>query len=234
MTETYAVYCIVDSDQPAPAGVAGLHAATVMNLPYRGIGAAVSALTGPVGDVAAGAVEHEAVVERFMEAHAVLPTRFPTILGSADAVVSMMARHYDSFNEGLCRLRGRVEFGVRVLWPDRALTGRDHPHDRKGPATSGRQYMQERYRQYRDRKARREQADQWGEILDKSLGQWVAARKAGDLVTERLAFDGVYLVDVAKQGDFRRAFADLAGADPGLKYLLSGPWPPYSFTETMD
>lgn len=234
MTESYAIYCIVDSNQPAPAGVVGLHAGAVTTLPYRGIAAAVSALAAPVADIVAGAVQHEAVVERLIEAHAVLPMRFPTVLGSPEAVVAMMARHYDSFNESLCRLRGRVEFGVKVLWPDRLWRPKGRPCDGERHSAGGRQYMQERYRQHRDRKARQEQAAQWERILDTSLGQWVAAKKAGDLVTDRLAFDGVYLVDVAKQGDFRRAFANLAGEDPEPKYLLSGPWPPYSFIEPMD
>lgn len=234
MTESYTIYGIVDSDRPAPEGIVGLHGGAVTNLPYRGIGAAVSALPGPVGDIATGAVRHEAVVERLMETHTVLPMRFPTVFGSPDAVVAMMARHYDSFHKSLCRLHGRVEFSVKVLCPDRSLPESAHPCDRERRPTSGRQYMQERYRQHKGRQVRQEQAAQWGIIFHASLGEWVAAKKVGTLVTDRLAFDGIYLVDMARQGDFRRAFANLVGEEPDLQYLLSGPWPPYSFIEAID
>ena len=233
MTESYATYCIIDSDQPVPEGIIGLHAGVVTNLPYRGIGVAVSVLPMPVGDIVAGAVEHEAVVERLMEAHTVLPMRFPTVFSSLEVILAMMARRHDSFRESLCRLQGRVEFGVKVLWPCDAgrylnVQGRD------ALATNGRQYMQERYRQHQCHQALQKQAARCGGTLDVSLGEWAAAKKVRNLTTDRLAVDGVYLVDKTKEEGFRRAFANLRRDEPGFKYLLSGPWPPYSFVEAID
>jgi hypothetical protein len=117
MTVSHATYCIIDSDGELPEGIVGLHGGAVSNLPYRGIGVAVSLLTRPVQDIVAGAVEHEAVVERLMQTHTVLPMRFPTVFTSQEAVLAMMSQHHDSFREGLQRLHHQVEFGVKVLWP---------------------------------------------------------------------------------------------------------------------
>ena len=38
-----------------------------------------------------------------------------------------------------------------------------------------------------------------------------------------------YLVDKEKKDDFKKAFEELRSSGGDLKYLLSGPWPPYNF-----
>jgi hypothetical protein len=237
MTVSYATYCIIDSNGCVPESITGLQAGAVCNLPYEAIGAAVSVLTESIQDVVAGAVEHEAVVERLMQTHTVLPMRFPTVFASQEAVLAMMSQHYDSFREDLHRLHNHVEFGVRVLWPrgkgfsplrlrhsSGAVPGRD------ALATmTGKQYIQEQYRRYKDRQALGEQAAQFGHGLDAALSVLATAKRLRTVATGAFAFDGVYLVDKDKGAGFRLAFADVKRSEPGFEYLLSGPWPPYNF-----
>jgi len=228
MTASYATYGIIDSEDSVPAGIAGLHASVVWNLPYRGIGVVVSLLAGPVQDIVAGAVQHEAVVERLMRAHTVLPMRFPTVLAGQEAILAMMSQHYDGFQENLRRLRNQVEFGIRVLWPaahcPAAPLRAQVSHE-----SSGKQYMRERYRQYQCRQVLSEQADQFGRKLDAALSEFVTAKRLRKTAADAFAFDGVYLVNRDKGAAFRRAFAEARGSEPDFEYLLSGPWPPYSF-----
>ena len=254
MTVSYTTYCILDSDRKLPEGIAGLHAGIVSNLPYRGIGAAVSLLAGPMGDVIAGAVEHEAVVERLMQTHTVLPMRFPTVLTTQEAVLAMMSQHYDRFREDLHRLHNQVEFGVRVLW-----SAANRPGGKRGHSTfsstrvvsparqtseekvecppfppgsgesSGTQYLLDRYRQYQRRQSLAEQTAQFGRRLDAALSELATAKRLRKAATDAFAFDGVYLVNKDRGAAFRRTFADAKRAEPGFEYLLSGPWPPYNF-----
>jgi hypothetical protein len=228
MTASYATYCIIDSDGGVPEGIAGLHGGVVWNLPYRGIGVAVSLLAGPVQDLVAGAVQHEAVVERLMRIHTVLPMRFPTVFASEDAIVAMMSRHYDGFCENLRRLCHQVEFGVRVLWPS-APGPAVLPRAQMSHESSGTQYLRERYRQYQFRKVQVEAADQFGRKLDAALSELVTAKRLRKTAADAFAFDGVYLVNKDKGAAFRQAFAEVRSREPNFEYLLSGPWPPYSF-----
>jgi hypothetical protein len=230
MTESYVTYCVVDSYRPVPEGIVGLHGGAVTNLPYQEIGVVVSALPRPLGDIVAGAVTHEAVVERLMETHTVLPMRFPTVFKGRDAILDMANSRYDIFRDCLRRLRGRVEFGVKALWP--VTTVETKGRDTLGMSGTG--YMQERYRLHKCRRTLRARAVRFGRALDASLSERAAAKKVRNLVTDALAFDGVYLVDKAEEDSFRRAFADVRKEDPGFKYLLSGPWPPYSFVEAFE
>jgi hypothetical protein len=237
-TESYATYCIIDSDREIPDGIVGLYARPAWNVPYRGIGVVTSTLTAPVRDVVAGAVEHETVVERLMQTYTVLPMRFPTAFGSREAVLAMMEQHYGDFRENLHRLRDQVEFGVRVIWPDAMLrtdeggaaatcgSERPAPHHVE---SSGKLYMQERFRRHKCRNALRDQAAQFGRRLDAALSEFATAKRLRSPTTDSFAFDGVYLVRKDKGVDFRHAFADAKSSEPGLRYLLSGPWPPYNF-----
>jgi hypothetical protein len=243
MTISYATYCIIDSDREVPEGIAGPQAGTVCNLPYRGIGAAVSSLAKPIQDMVAGAVAHEAVVERLMQTHTVLPMRFPTVFFGQEAVLAMMSQHYNEFREDLERLRNRVEFGVRVMWPADPVKTHGQPpradrnsqtryvalRDSVPHGSSGRQYMRARYRQYQCRQALREQAALFGCKLDTVLSEFATAKRLRKVTTDTLAFDGVYLVDKDMEAGFRRAFLAAKGSEPCFGYLLSGPWPPYNF-----
>jgi hypothetical protein len=228
--QSYAMYCIIDSDRPIPQGIVGLEARAVWNLPYRDIGVVAGILTGPVRDVVAGAVEHETVVERLMQTHTVLPARFPTVFAGREAVLGMMACHYDRFRADLRRLNGCVEFGVRVIWPS---VGKE-PAAKVIPlhGSSGRSYMQERYRQHKSRQARGERADQFGGKLDAALSVFAKSKRLRSVAANSLAFDGAYLVEKDKQADFRRAFMDARSSEPDFKYLFSGPWPAYNFVTT--
>jgi hypothetical protein len=257
MKASYATYGIIDSDRELLEGIAGLHAGTVCNLPYRGIGVTTSVLTRPIRDVIAGAVEHEKVVERLMQTYTVLPMRFPTVFANQEAVLAMVSQHCDSFRENLRRLHNQVEFGIRVLWPAPAM-GRQRmasgvksetagwvvPTNSRGvdmgdgrwsqPAlrnaqTPGKQYLCERYRQYQCRQVLSEQADQFGRKLDAALSEFVTAKRIRKTAADAFAFDGFYLVNRDKGAAFRWAFAEVRRLEPDFGYLLSGPWPPYNF-----
>jgi hypothetical protein len=238
MTISYATYCIIDSDCEMPEGIAGLQAGAVWNLPYRQIGVVASVLTAPIHDIVAGAVEHEAVVERLMRTFTVLPMRFPTIFAGPEAVLGMVARHYDGFREDLRRLHNHVEFGLRVLWPSGA-TGTEGAetlagHGCEGPTqdtvkSSGTLYLQQRCRQHVGRRAQWERAARLAHDLDLALSVLATEKRLRRLTAEGFAFDGVYLVNKDEEAGFRRAFAAARSMEPDFRYLFSGPWPPYNF-----
>lgn len=52
--------------------------------------------------------------------------------------------------------------------------------------------------------------------------------------SEPMIFNGTYLVDEQRAGDFTAAADELAGRHPGVIVELTGPWPPYSFTFPED
>jgi hypothetical protein len=155
---------------------------------------------------------HERVVETLMRQRAVLPTRFGTTLPDEDALANVLRRRARSFREGLDRVRGCVEIGVRVRWEaagEPAAEGSDYLAGRRGELREARRAVAVVHRPL----ARLARASSW------------STPAAGGLLA------AAYLVPA---DDVRRFAAEAQGvqdADPALDVSCTGPWPPYSFVE---
>ena len=89
--------------------------------------------------------------------------------------------------------------------------------------------MKEKFREHRIDEEFKAKAGRFIKIVDIFFGRFATEEKVEKLKTENLLVDAVYLVEKDKRGDFREAFEHIRSAHPNLKYLFSGPWPPYNF-----
>jgi len=231
-------YGIIDSGRRIDESILGLEGARVYNVPYCDIGAIVSELaTGSVQDITKQSVlAHEEVVEKLMEHFTVLPVRFRTVHDSTEALLAMMQSHYREFRDNLDRLRNKVEFGIKVIWPSdkikecivnacrksckKAFVPTDSPNSR---------FMRDKFEQYRLNEELEKKADKFVGIMDMFFSKFAAEKKLKQLRTADLLLDAVYLVEKSKQGDFKEAFEHIKSARPDFRFLFSGPWPPYNF-----
>lgn len=181
------------------------------------------------------ALAHEAVVEHFLSATAVLPMQLFTLFISDERALSHVTRQRKQIDAILKRIAGRHEWGLRLTWDEKSA--RDKV-DGKGTrrVSSGVDYLSRK----RD-------------LLDVNRVQLTAARadagrvyralsrEAADAVrrtsTERAApgsrllLDAAFLIPIKKATAFRRAVRKQAQSlEPnGLVFSLTGPWPPYNF-----
>lgn len=164
---------------------------------------------------------HERVVEALMAQGAVLPVRFGTTLPDRPAAAALLDRHEQVLLEGLERVRGAVEVGLRI---HSAAAG---PPEEAPPPASGREYLLRQRAQVHDLVTAAERVH----------GQLRAAARAavsrpgngrGQLLV------GAYLVE----RDRVEAFVDrIRAADEAtqpLRLLSTGPWPPYHFVPTLE
>jgi hypothetical protein len=156
---------------------------------------------------------HEEVVETLMDECDLLPVRYGTRVEDEAAAERVLSDRRHELANALERVRGAVELSVRVFSED---AGDDVP-----PA-QGADYLRWR--------TRREQSR-----LE------VRARVHGQLV--RLTRDSVqnapsdpheilreaYLVDRDEVDTFVKRVVEIEAANPRLRLLCTGPWPPYSF-----
>lgn len=222
------VYSIIDEPAiPTPA-ILGLDGAALQTLEYRDIGAVISlSSTGKVSQTEANLWQHEAVVEALMPDHAVLPMRFGAMLADEAAVVSALSSRYDEFAAGLNCVRGHVELALRILSDDDVPLTRDQ---RPTPVSgSGRDYMLAQIEEQRKFKERSEGAKALAEDVHASLALLSAESVRRTLVTPRLLLTAAYLVKREQVEAFRQEAAMLSSANPGVRLLCTGPWPPYNF-----
>jgi hypothetical protein len=254
------VYCVVRSAQSpriarVPRGLAGMSAPRVLAID-RGLFAIVS--TAPlrrysasainrglsnIDWVSRAAVAHEAVVEHFIAAVAVLPMKLFTIFTSDDRALEYLRGERTRLMATAKRVANQQEWGVRVLLDrDRATRAARGPSTggsakRGGRATSGIAYLAEK-------KARRDAAteltvrahDTVAALFERLAAHARDARRrsASELPAQgSLLLDAAFLVPRGKAASFRALAAreSRALAPSGYAISLTGPWPPYTFVQ---
>lgn len=207
----------------------GLANAPHFSLAYRDIAAVVSHLSeAEVIPTQENLWQHEEVVEALMTDYAVLPARFGTILPDEPAVQAVLAGRYADFVANLDRVRGRVEVGLRVIWPDTPPI----PPFKGGDRGSGRSYLLARLEQERQAQARHREAETLAAELDDQLVGLAVERIHQVLVTPHLLLTAAYLLERDRLITFRQAVEKLSPAYPSLCFLCTGPWPAYNFVTT--
>lgn len=231
------LYAIIDFNDQIEGPIRGLKGAGIFNIPHRDIGAAVSEADGIAREASdANVIEHEAVVEKLMDDFTVLPVRFQTVFESRDDLLSMMQSYYANFRSNLERLRNKIEFGVKVIWPGDEVRQKIIDTLERGgqkepelSASPGRRFIEKKFESYRADKELEAKADKFIKIMDAFLGKFAAEKKLRKLKTENLLLDAVYLVERSQERDFRETFWQVQSSHPGLKFMFSGPWPAYNF-----
>jgi hypothetical protein len=158
-------------------------------------------------------LRHAQIVEELMSrSGAVLPAQFGRPFAGEDELTAAVAAKAAELSSGLSRVRGCVEFGLRVVGPAASPVA----HDRSGAG-----YMRARLEEER----RHEQlVSTVHEPLARLSRATVRAAPSGSSV-----FECAYLVRTADVETFRDAVRRDETALPELALVCTGPWPPYSF-----
>ncbi|MCX6340084.1 MAG: GvpL/GvpF family gas vesicle protein [Candidatus Aureabacteria bacterium] len=230
-------YCVIDSGDKLKGRIKGLDGAIIYNIPHRDIGLISSEIGRGITDTGkTDVLRHEEVVEREMGNYVVLPMRFNTVFNTRDDAVCILKKHYGEFKENINRLRDKVEFGVRVIWPGEVIKeniAHAHKGSTAGSGASGdtpaKRYMKEKLAEHEIEKAFEKEAEQHILALESVLKDCISEKKVEKLKSCDLLLDANYLVKKGAAGDFREAFEHFKKEHSDFKYLFSGPWPPYNF-----
>jgi hypothetical protein len=143
------------TDQGLPA-VSGIDKAEVVEIRTGALAAVASAHPDEwsISPDAGSLWAHEEVLEALMPSRSVVPARFGTVFGTESGLVDAVRDASDELLDNLERVRGCLEYGLRVMEP----FGADGPsRDPPSSPPSGRAYMQSllsRTRVAEDRTAR--------------------------------------------------------------------------------
>ncbi|MQA03163.1 MAG: hypothetical protein GEV07_10695 [Streptosporangiales bacterium] len=210
------VYGIGESSSGAPA-LPGLDDAPLQVLDRAGVAAVYSRHAALHLSVAAELVfAHERVVEAMLARGSVLPLRFGTRLDSEERLARELAQRRDELVDGLRRVRGRVEVGVRIL------RERSHPADAEDRVRSGRDYLL-------SRAAEQRRASEVTRDLHEPLAERADASVLREYPAPPDVMVGTYLLPADRATDFS-AYAEALGTrHADMRAHVTGPWPPYNF-----
>lgn len=165
------------------------------------------------------AKRHDIVVRAVFEHHPVLPLRFGTILRDEQAAIRLLADHHTEAGEGLDRVEGHREWGVRARLPHPGK-----PAEVSTEGMSGTDYLAMR----RDRLAAAARTRRDGSAAATALHDALsrhATETAHRAKKSTPLLDAAYLVPTAAEPEFQAE----AERHDDLAVEVTGPWPPYSF-----
>lgn len=221
------LYCIV----PAGHGVAPL--AGIEGRPVRSLeGAGLGVWTSEHPTRPRPAIEtvraHNAVVEAAITDQVTpVPVRFGQWLDSEAAATAAVAEGADHYATLLEEFAGAVEFGVRILEPELERSPRQRPRE----VPSGRQYMAALAERSRTDRVLRRRGEEVAARLEAALGPIVRRARTDPLESNHGLVSTAYLVGRHDFGRFHARMRTFRAQSPELRFLTSGPWPPYSFVE---
>ncbi|PKM83841.1 MAG: hypothetical protein CVU88_00900 [Firmicutes bacterium HGW-Firmicutes-13] len=231
------VYAIINYNRYFRLSTEGFFNSPVYTIPYKDISAAVSDI--PSRSIPVNRENlwlHETIVEYLFNEYTILPMRFSSIWPSEEAVINMMRKYYDNFYRNLKNLNYKVEMGVKILWPvEEILSSMKIKNlkllelESKIKNTKANNYLQEKMKDYLVNEALKERAQILTNNIQEYLTTFVESKKSHVMVTRKMMLNGVYLLNKNSVDGFKHQVQIIKKKYPYLKFLVSGPWPPYNF-----
>lgn len=220
------VYCLAENvDAPATA-VSGISGAQVDLLKIDDFSLVVSKFEGDSAPPVTrdNALTHAAVVSSLLNQTTPLPFRFGIVV-SEEKLRSYVTTRRESLKAKLAQLRGCVEMSVKIIW-DADEDDRDVESPEEGP---GARFLKEKRLEILGSERRAEQAKQLAAWLREQVQPVVRDEGVSLCPTEKLIVAASHLVPREQAAEYRERLANAWKIRPELHFLVSGPWPPYSF-----
>ena len=237
MTNGYYVYAIQRRGTKLPPKLTGLDDRPLVAVPHGDLEAVVSETDRPTLQASAeNVLRHETVVEGVREMGPAIPVRFGTVLSHAEAVAGALSSRYAVLDEDLRRFGDKIEMGLSALWDPPPETAVNELRNVDGSDLQGigTRYMRTRLLERRRDAQIRLRAEDLARSVNADLASHALDYTTKILPTPRLPLRVAYLMHPSSVGDFQDAFAELPRQRTDVRFLLSGPWPPYSFVTRPD
>lgn len=176
------------------------------------------------------AFAHHALVESLCAEAPCLPVRFGTWLADEAAAERSIEAARAQFSAALDRVGERREVAITLLWPE-AATKEGHGHD---PAPSGTAFLERRRVVHAVTDERRRVAAELAARLQAELAVDQADVRHESCPSVEVALSMSVLADRGAADALKARASTVVGALRGVRGVVSGPWPPYSFTADLE
>jgi hypothetical protein len=237
------VYCLGDElSEASVEGLAGVDGVSVRLLSLGRMAALVSETEDePVTVTDENVKAHNRVNAAALAGSTPLPFRFGT-RADRERLTEYAAANEAALLAALGRVRGCVEMSVKVKWDEKKAEGN------RQQATVESERATVENEEERHKPDERREPDGAGVSTARAgrgtaflmakrreiLGEDDVSRRAVEVawwVAEAIVVRAAHLVERARVEEYRAHVRELSGERAGLRFLKSGPWPPYSFSD---
>ena len=222
-------YCLTEDIDALPETVQGIAGAGVRLFKTENFSLLVSDFAGDVVPVnRENALAHAAVVRSVLDRTTPLPFRFGT-LGTEEQLRNYVTARGDALLAKFSQVRGCVEMNVKII-SDRDRTQEVEDQVAEKPGTS---FLLQKRREIVGSEARAAEAKTVAGWLEGVLREYVRETRINTDFKDKLLVAAAHLVERELVERYRLKLKETREEArrerPELKFLVSGPWPPYSF-----
>jgi len=218
-------YCLVEDLDTLDAPVRGISGAAVRLIKMDELGILVSDSESDAVPVThENALTHAAVVRSVLDRTTPLPFRFGTLV-TEQQLSSYISARKPALLTKLAHVRGAVEMSVKIIWQLPTENGEEQPITQSAGAT----FLAEKRREILGDERRSAQASTISAWLRETVTSLVRDEQVKVRPAEKLVLSAAHLVERTIIPKYRETMAAARQARPDLRFLWSGPWPPYSF-----
>lgn len=179
---------------------------------------------------------HEKVVEFYLEHSALLPVRFNTLFKNEEELVTTLKTYELEIETNLHKVSGCVEMGIKVLVKDSSRKNSNGYSFTKNISrdnmSKAKQYLLDKLSSYKESLYIQEIYKEQGESIYTSLNEYSRLGIKFPISSDSfLILNSAFLVPKESLSSFKNKFQEIKQTNTDLAFLLSGPWPPYSFVD---
>ncbi len=190
----------------------------------------------PVAITRDNVVAHERVVRSVFEHTTLLPFRFGNVVGEGQ-LRSYLHSHQEALQSRLLLLRGCVEMSVKVIWPAsnsvnaeiEAVPATTDSRLNREKGGAGAAFLMAKRREILGNQMLADKATEIVSWLKERLGNSICKEQVSVRPRDKLVMAAAHLVARTNLERYRGELNRARAERPELHFLISGPWPPYSF-----
>jgi len=239
---TYAVISLQHSVTAGPeylSGIAGLAGSRLYALPCKNIAVVTGDFSGQHSRISKDLLlDYARVIEDLFSQYTLLPFQFGNFWNSDESVLQMLGSAYESLIQNLQAVENKYEFSLRVLLDHSFIADSSDIESpdyadifpRRSEHTD---YLLRKIREYDKNQARSAYADKLFKEISGLMDIKEAFCKLKKENSKNILLDWVFLIEKSRMEDAVRIVDEISHTYSGLYFLMTGPWPPYSFTEVL-
>ena len=223
------VYCLAEGVERLNKTQRGVSGAPVRIVKFEDLSALVSVGRSDAFKVTRkNALAHHEVVRSITEQTTPLPVRYGTIV-TVQQLSDYVSTHYRAIKAKLADVRGGVEMNVRMI---RTIAGADTSQDFEkenvpGPGTA---FLREKQRELLRAEAGVDQKRELSSWLREKLGDLIKEERISLVPSQTVILARAdHLIERIDVQEYRTKMAKAVEERPEVRFMVSGPWPPYSF-----
>jgi hypothetical protein len=190
----------------------------------------------------ANAIAFAGVIENLAQQFTLLPMRFGSLMDSTGSICNMLEKNYSGFKNNLQKVENKSEFGLKIfcdtgkLKAELNLKSEETSETSQKPVTENKNSV---FKEYINQKLKAHRLEETllgyiDSIIAEFKGFLIelnAEKKIKKMTTATTIIDAVFLIEKDKKAELVRAIEDMQGKYSELNFILTGPWPPYSFVD---